>query len=93
MCRGEGEGSAEGVDATLMSNTLRYINLTEVDIDLVWLSGLLNLCVFVIKEDGDREGPEGEDSQVLCVCVKEEYRNSRVWTVKLYLYCQIHLDT
>ena len=27
-----GEGSGEGVDATLLSDTLRYINLADVDI-------------------------------------------------------------
>ena len=43
VCRGKGSG--DGVDATLLSDTLRYINLAEVGIGLVGAVGL-PVCQF-----------------------------------------------
>jgi hypothetical protein len=59
-----GEGSGEGVDDTLLSVTLGYINLTKVVIGLVVLREPIHLCACVSEECGDRDG-EGSDSQVL----------------------------
>jgi hypothetical protein len=35
-----GEGSGDGVDATLLSNSLKYVNIADVDIGLVRAVGL-----------------------------------------------------
>ena len=47
MSRGQGNG--EGVDDTLLSDTLRYINFTKVTIGLVVLCEPIHLCVCVIN--------------------------------------------
>ncbi len=48
-----GEGSGEDVDDTLLSESLRYINLTEVTTGPVALCGLMHLCICVSEECGD----------------------------------------
>ncbi len=51
-----GEGSGKGVDATFLSDTLRYINLAEGAVGLVALRGPMHLCVCVYEERGGGEG-------------------------------------
>jgi len=50
-----GEGSGEGVDAFLLSDTLRYINLAEGAVGLAALRGPMHLCACVSEERGDGE--------------------------------------
>ena len=54
----EEEGSGEGVEAPLISDTLRYINLVEIDIGLVALCGPMYLCACETKRCGDRVSPD-----------------------------------
>ena len=49
-------GDGEGVDSQRLSDTLRYINLTGLVIELVTLRGPMYLCVCVIEECGENAG-------------------------------------
>ncbi len=46
----------EGVDATLQSDPLRYIDLAEAAIGSVAVRGPMHLCACVREERGDGEG-------------------------------------
>ncbi len=50
----KGEGSGEGVGATLVSNTFRYISLA--DLARGWGLLLMDLCACVSEERRDGEG-------------------------------------
>ena len=50
----KGEGSGEGVDATQVSNTLRYISLA--DLARGWGLLPMDLCACVSEERRDGEG-------------------------------------
>jgi hypothetical protein len=45
----------------VLSDTLRYINLTGLVIELVTLRGPMNLCVCVGEERGDGEGADSQE--------------------------------
>ena len=61
----KGEGSGEGVDDTLLSDTLRYIDLPEVTIGLVVLREPIHLCVCVSEESGEGEGADSQAVSLL----------------------------
>ncbi len=78
-CVSEEGGDGKGADSetsSLLSYTLRYVSLAELDtLYRVGLRDPMHLCVCVSEEGGDREGTgEGGDSDIKCTIVNKESR-------------------